>query len=173
MNLAAKSLLVLIGTVIIPVAGIAAPNVLLKSDYEEIRSERNQAPTYTARKMDAESTKFLELIQSEWESQLSKCPDSAFTKIAAVTGVSNDVAGVVAFHTHKTPPYSALDHRRNAKEAVFAATLTVSLPISADNLIHTRDGVAFIKNSKNLVTVFEDTEEGLKRTIYRKPPQED
>ena len=153
----------------IPVAGIAAPDALLKSEYEKIRNERNQAPMFAARKMDADAAKFLDVVKSDWESRSSECPDSAFAKIAGLTGVSEDVEGVVAFYTHKTPPYSAEDHRRNAKEAVFAAALTISLPISADNLIHTKEGVAYIRNSKNSVTVFEDTEKGLKRTVYVKP----
>ena len=153
----------------IPVSGIAAPEVLLKSEYERIRNERNQAPSFTARKMDAGSAKFLDVVRAEWESRSHECPDSAFAKIAQLTGVKEAVKGVVAFYTHKTPPYSAVDRRRNAKEAVIAAALTISLPIPVDNLIHTKEGLAYIRNSKNSVTVFEDTEMGLKRTVYGKP----
>lgn len=164
-----KPLLILIGSALIPAAGIAAPEALLKSEYEKIRDERNQAPAFAARKMDANTVKFLDAVKKDWELRSSECPDPAFTKIVGLTGMSNDVKGVVEFYTHITPPFSANDHHRNAKEAVIAATLTVSLPISVDSLVHTKEGLAYIKNSQTTVTVFEDTEKGLKRTVYVKP----
>ena len=154
---------------LIPGAEIAAPKAFLKSEYEKIRDERNQAPTFAARKMDAKAADFLEVVKRDWELRSSESPDSAFSKIAGLTGFSNDVKGVVDFYTHKTPPYSKDDHQRNAKEAVIAATLTVSLPISVDSVLHAKGGLTYIKNSQTTATVFEDTEKGLKRTVYVKP----
>lgn len=169
MNVISLSLLTAMGTVLIPTVAVAAPDAPLKSEYEKIRKERNQAPLFASRKMDADDARFIERVKATWEVQASECPDPNFAKIAALTGMEKTVAGVVAFHTHKTPPYSPEDPARNAKEAVIAATLTVTLPISVDSLVHTRDGLAYIKNSKDLVTVFEDTDKGLKRTVYVKP----
>jgi hypothetical protein len=166
-----KPLLILIGTVLIPAAGIAAPEGLLKAEYVRIVEERNQAPFFAEHKMEDADVKFLEAVKREWELRSSECPDTAFTKIVGLTGMSNDVKGVVDFFTHETPPFSGNDDRRNAKEAVIAATLTVSLPISVDNLVHTMEGLAYIKNSQTTVTVFEDTEKGLKRNVYVKPAE--
>lgn len=166
-----RPLALLIVASLLPAAGIAAPEVLRKAEYDRIRAERNEAPSFTAREMDGEAARFLEVVKATWDARSRACPDPAFAKIAQLIGMKETVQGVVAFHTHKTPPFSLTDHRRNAKEAVIAATLTIALPTSVDNLIHTKEGAAYIRVSETCVEVFEDAGKGLARTFYVKPDQ--
>ena len=58
------------------------------------------------------------------------------------------------------------DHRRNAKEAIVATAQATALPRSVDNVIYVGDGLAFVRVSENCLEVFEDTDDGLRRTIY-------
>ena len=52
-------------------------------------------------------------------------------------------------------------------------TLATALPASADQLIYTGEGIAFVKISEKCVEVFEDTTEGLSRSLYFEPADGD
>jgi hypothetical protein len=148
------------------VGGFFAWQLAMKKAYDKLRDQMVDVPRFAIHPIDAEADAFLELVRESWDVQDHELPDSIFSKISSATGVDESVEGVVAFHTHEIPQFSFFDHRRNAKEGVKAIAMAGALPISVDDRIYFGDGVCFIKLTGNLVEVFEDTEEGLKRTCY-------
>ena len=78
------------------------------------------------------------------------------------------MGGVVEFHTHKTLPYSFFDFGRNAKESLVATVTVIASPSSIDGRVYHADGTCFVKLAENVVEVFEDSENGLVRTLYVK-----
>jgi len=52
-------------------------------------------------------------------------------------------------------------------EMLIATTMAMALPNSMDHLLYLGEGVCFIKYSEEVIEVFEDTQDGLSRTLYR------
>ena len=165
-------LVLLVGIALAPLSGLSAMEAIKKSEYDQIRKARAAAPTFVSRKIEDGMAAYLKKVREDWTVETQVCPDPTFAKIAALTWVKESVEGVVSLYTHKTPKFSFLNQSRNVREAVIAATTTVALPISLDSLIHTREGLAFVRLSKSRVEVFEDTEKGLRRTVYVDAPKE-
>jgi hypothetical protein len=157
---------VILVVALIAIGGFFAWQMAMKTNYDKLRYQMVEVPRFAIHPLDAEADDFLESVRESWDVQDRELPDSIFSEISSVTGVDESVEGVVNFHTHEIPEYSFFDHRRNAKEGVMATAMAVALPTSVDNRIYFGDGVCFIKLTGNLVEVFEDTEEGLKRTRY-------
>ena len=170
MQITEKFLLLSLVLFTMPIAAMAdAEKTISKKDYEKVINKRNQAPVYTKEVMDAHAATFLIAVKEKWVIRTSECPCRTFSKIAEVTGVKENVAGVVSLFTHKTPSYSEVDDHRNLVEAEIAAVLSISLPQSMDNVIYAKSGAAYVMHTKSCVTVFEDTIRGLKSTMYIKP----
>jgi hypothetical protein len=64
------------------------------------------------------------------------------------------------------PPYSFLNLERNGRETTMAMIVALAVPTSVDNRIHVAEGLAFVKITGRVVELFEDTPEGLRRTLY-------
>ena len=151
---------------LIAIGGFFAWQLVMKTEYDKLRDRMVGVPRFAIHPLDTEADDFLRSVRESWDVLDRELPDSIFSEIASVTGFDESVGGVVDFHTHEIPEFSFFDHRRNAQEGVIATAMAVALPISVDNRIYFGDGVCFIKLTGSLVELFEDTEEGLRRTRY-------
>lgn len=163
-----KILIIMFGMVFIAIAGFFALQIPIKMRYDNLRDQLLEATYVAVHPLDAEAAGFLESVRESWEVHNLECPDSVFSEVSTATGVDESVEGVVNFYTHEIPEYSFFNLRRNLEEGVRAAIMAVALPSSVDNRIYHNDGICFIKLSENLVDVFEDTDDGLGRTLYLK-----
>ena len=154
-----------------PVTASATPELLKKIQYDKLRKERSEAPVFAARAMDEATTAYLKDVQANWVAKTTECPDTIFTKITLMVDMEPTTASVVRLHSHKMPPFAPGKDERNLREATLAAATMVALPISVDSLIHHKEGFAFIKLTDEFVQVYEDTEKGLKVTLYKKEPK--
>ena len=136
-----------------------------KVRYDDMRG-RLETPAFTVRPIDAETAEFIGKVKETWSLHQQENPDPIFAEISSVTGFEENVEGVAKLYTHEIPEYSFVDLRRNAKEAVMAVTLAVAIPQSLDNQFYTSEGIGFVKLGENHLELFEDTDEGLSRSLY-------
>ncbi|MGI9239633.1 MAG: hypothetical protein ACR2RV_02465 [Verrucomicrobiales bacterium] len=136
-----------------------------KLRYDQLR-DRLETPAFTIRPIDAESAEFIRTVKESWLLHQEDSPDPIFAEISKITGLDETVGGVAKFYTHEIPEYSFVDLRKNANEAVIATTLMVSIPQSLDGQFYAGEGIGFVKLGANHVELFEDTEDGLSRSLY-------
>lgn len=140
----------------------------LRKKYTEL-SSTIATPLYKIERMDSEGETFLEMVTGSWDLHTDESPDSAWGTIAAATGFTNDLDGLLSFFTHKIQSYSYLNTRRNASEAAVAASLAVFAPASVDGIISVRDNLAFIRVADRAVLVYETIPAGLRTRTFIKP----
>ena len=91
------------------------------------------------------------------------------TPTLKLAGYDTTVQGIVDFYTYEAKPYSFIDHDRNKQEATTLAALSMSVPITTDETLYTKSGVAYLKIKEHVVEVYTDTDDGIRDVIYYKP----
>ena len=144
-----------------------------KNGYDKIRENLKEVPVFKAAEIDAGKAEFLDQVKQQWHVRFTEDPDEATLQALEVTEFSQDVAGMVELYTHQVPPYSLFNPARNKREAVRATTMTLILPMPLDGTIHHADGVAYVQLKEDLVMLHQDTDQGIRSTLYSRDKEKE
>lgn len=141
-----------------------------KQKYEELKQDID-SPVLRAVTLTDDDRDFINEVRRSWTIHAEECPDDTMLSVFAINDFESDVESIVDLYTHEIAPYSFFKRNRNKKEAVTAATLNMIAPISQDNCIYHTEGIAYIKLGDSLVDYYEDTDNGIRHILYRKPEE--
>lgn len=154
--------------VILVVAGLFGWQIPKKQKYDELVSSTS-TPAFKVQAMNSDDDKFLDEVISSWQVQVEDHPSEVMTPTLKLAGYDTTVQGIVDFYTYEAKPYSFIDHDRNKQEATTLAALSMSVPITTDETLYTKSGVAYLKIKEHVVEVYTDTDDGIRDVIYYKP----
>jgi len=163
-----KPLQILSLVILVLLAGYFGWQIPLKKKYDHLRDQLlDPSLSFRVQDFEQDDLTFLETVKKDWDVVAQECPDVVFAEISEAVGFEESAQGVVDFHTYKLAPFSFFNHRQNVNEMLIATTMAMALPNSMDHLLYLGEGVCFIKYSEEVIEVFEDTQDGLSRTLYR------
>ena len=139
--------------------------------YGKLRTN-TRSPLMQAIQIETKERKFLEEVRDSWFLRGSIWPDDEMAEMCESVGFRPNTAGMVALYTHEVPPFSIFDKERNLKEAGRAGALSALKPRTTDHNIYWAKGIAYMIVCEDVLDCYEDTKNGIKRTIdTRKPPR--
>ena len=135
--------------------------------YEKLRTDAD-SPLLQSIPIKQKEQEFLRDVQDSWFVRKSIWPDDTTAGLCELVGFEPTIDGFLALHTHEVPPFSIFDKERNLEEAGRAGALSQFKHQTTDNRIYWKKGVAYMIVRENIVDCYEDTDNGIRRTIYTK-----
>ena len=141
--------------------------------YNKVLRNLEEIPAIKAAEINVVKMEFLDQVQEQWHAGLIEEPDKAMPLALEEAEFSQDVEGIVKLFTHSLPTYSFFNPASNEREGTRATIMAMILPVTMDNTIHHAQGLAYFQPRPDMVILHEDTDKGIRTTIYlrdRKQP---
>ena len=135
----------------------------VKKKYDERRSALHSLSI-----VEIDDDQFLSEVVSSWSVTFTECPDEAMTLALELVNEGNSVNGIASIMAHEVSSFSFINDARNKRELIYMMVKSTIIPETVDGAFHKGEGIAYVQYRYNVVEVYEDTKDGIKKTLYCK-----